>query len=93
MKMVRDPESEELEEERSTLLQGPLAIQQQLVDKYVDQNQYAVVFALSLAAGNAADAVEIMCIGYIMNEIDGISTQEKGLVVILCLFLFDHWIS
>lgn len=79
--MVRDLEAEELELERSSLLQGPLAAQQTLVDRYIDQNQYAILFALSLAAGNAADAVEIMCIGYIMNEIDGISTQEKGLLL------------
>jgi hypothetical protein len=79
--MVRDAEAEELEEERSNLLLGPRDLQQKLVDQYIDQNRYSVVFALSLAAGNAADAVEIMCIGYIMNEIDGITTQEKGSVI------------
>ncbi|KAJ1406338.1 major facilitator superfamily domain-containing protein [Ochromonadaceae sp. CCMP2298] len=33
--------------------------------------------ALSLAMGNAADAVEIMCVGFIMTDMGGISTYHK----------------
>lgn len=38
-------------------------------------------FALSLAVGNAADAVEILCVGYIMSELDDeMSTSDKELL-------------
>lgn len=33
-------------------------------------------FAIILALGNAADAIEILCIGFIMNELDS-TTEEK----------------
>ena len=35
------------------------------------------VVTFCLAMGNAADAVEIMCIGFIMTELN-LSSQEKG---------------
>jgi MFS family permease len=66
-----------MEAEQVSFLRGSQNDQQRIVDAHIDMNKHSYLFALSLAVGNAADAVEIMCIGYIMNEIDGISTQEK----------------
>ena len=40
----------------------------------------ALNIALSLAAGNAADAVEIMCVGFIMSEMSDISSYKKALL-------------
>lgn len=38
-------------------------------------------YTFSLAMGNAADAVEIICVGYIMNEMDDdITTRDKELL-------------
>lgn len=37
-------------------------------------------FALCLALGNAADAVEIMCIGFIMSDISKVTTLQKELL-------------
>jgi hypothetical protein len=75
---MRATEEEDMELEGTPFLRGSQRDQQRIVDRHIDMNQFSYVFALSLAVGNAADAVEIMCIGYIMNEIDGITTQEKG---------------
>lgn len=35
------------------------------------------LFTLILALGNAADAVEIICVGYIMSDIKDITTTDK----------------
>jgi MFS family permease len=35
------------------------------------------LFCFILAMGNAADAVEIMCVGYILNEMDDTTTAER----------------
>ena len=37
------------------------------------------MFTFILAMGNAADAVEIMCVGYILSEMDDATTQNKGI--------------
>ena len=39
-----------------------------IVDKYIDYSAHkSLTYALALAVGNAADAVEIICVGYIMS--------------------------
>lgn len=48
-----------------------------ILNNCIDNNKYDILYAIILALGNAADAVEIMCIGYIMNEIDDITTSQK----------------
>ncbi len=40
----------------------------------------ALEFSLCLALGNAADAVEIMCMGFIMSDISKITTLQKELL-------------
>ena len=49
------------------------------------------LFTFVLAMGNAADAVEIICVGYILSEMDDATTQNKGwtlciahVVLLLC---------
>lgn len=36
------------------------------------------LYTFILAMGNAADAVEIICVGYILSEMDDATTQNKG---------------
>ena len=38
----------------------------------------SLAYVLTLGFANAADAVEVLCVGYIMNEIDSLSKSEKG---------------
>ncbi len=42
-----------------------------------DFEDHKWLYALILGLGNAADAVEIMCVGFIMNEIET-TTYQKG---------------
>ena len=50
--------------------------------------------AVCLALGNAADAVEILCVGYIMTElVDAITTSDKGKIFVFVfeiVFCFYH---
>lgn len=48
-----------------------------LINNIIDNNKFSLFYSILLALGNAADAVEIMCIGYVMNEIDDITTFQK----------------
>lgn len=38
------------------------------------------LFVFVLAMGNAADAVEILCVGFIMSDIQGVTTTDKELL-------------
>ena len=50
-----------------------------LLDDRINKNNKKFLFSLILALGNASDAVEIMCVGYIINELDEeITTSDKG---------------
>mmetsp|Transcript_30811 Transcript_30811/g.57452 ORF Transcript_30811/g.57452 Transcript_30811/m.57452 type:complete len:509 (-) Transcript_30811:162-1688(-) len=56
-----------------------------IIDKRINASEsngnITQYYTFSLAMGNAADAVEIICVGYIMNEMDDdISTQDKELL-------------
>ena len=42
------------------------------------------LIAIILALGNAADAIEIMSVGYIMSERDDLSSLDKGMFEITC---------
>lgn len=48
--------------------------------------QKALAYALILAIGNGADAIEITSVGYIMEEMGGISDIEKGEGVVNAAF-------
>lgn len=50
------------------------------LDRLINQctNDKTRLFTFILAMGNAADAVEIICVGYILNEMDDATTQNKG---------------
>ena len=52
---------------------------QTVMERCLDQpRKYMLnVLTFCLAMGNAADAVEIMCIGFIMTELN-LSSEEKG---------------
>lgn len=59
---------------------GPIGDSRQTVmERCLDHPRKYVlnILTLCLAMGNAADAVEIMCIGFIMTELN-LSSQEKG---------------
>jgi VNT family MFS transporter (synaptic vesicle glycoprotein 2) len=66
-------------DEGNGLLGGTTERTGNTIDNCIDNPKpgVALMLALSLAAGNAADAVEIMCVGFIMSEMDGISTYKK----------------
>ena len=53
-----------------------------LVDHCINNQKpnYALFISLCLAMGNVADAVEIMCVGFIMSEISYLSTLNKELL-------------
>lgn len=53
-----------------------------IVDQCVNQSRLWTTFwiAISLAMGNAADAVEIMCVGFIMSSMDDLSSVDKELL-------------
>jgi hypothetical protein len=52
-----------------------LAMVSRVVSEWTSELGHLIV----VLQGNAADAVEIICVGYIMNEMDDdISTQDKG---------------
>ena len=42
---------------------------------------HSLAYVMTLGFANAADAVEVLCVGYIMNEIDSLSKSEKGSTV------------
>jgi hypothetical protein len=46
----------------------------------------AYYYMIALALGNAADAVEILCVGYIMNEIEESTTSQKGDFIMILLY-------
>lgn len=50
-----------------------------LIENLINNSNESHVWLLTLvlALGNAADAIEIMCIGFIMTEIPNITTQQK----------------
>ena len=50
-----------------------------LIENLINNSNESRVWLLTLvlALGNAADAIEIMCIGFIMTEIPNITTQQK----------------
>jgi len=50
-----------------------------LIENLINNSKESHVWLLTLilALGNAADAIEIMCIGFIMTEIPDITTQQK----------------
>jgi hypothetical protein len=45
------------------------------------------MFTFILAMGNAADAVEIICVGYILNEMDDATTQNKGIIKLIYYYI------
>lgn len=53
-----------------------------VVDRCIDNPKPILLYLLTfcLAMGNAADAVEIMCIGFIMSELE-LSQTDKGTLV------------
>lgn len=53
-----------------------------LVDHCINNQKpnYALFMSLCLAMGNVADAVEIMCVGFIMTEVSYLSTLNKELL-------------
>lgn len=53
-----------------------------IIDQVVNQSDLWKTFwiAVSLAMGNAADAVEIMCIGFIMSDMNDLSSIDKELL-------------
>eukprot|EP01038_Epipyxis_sp_PR26KG_P009256 gene9256-12471_t len=53
--------------------------QLQLLDSLIDgiNPNMTYLLTLCLALGNAADAVEIMCVGFIITELDGITSTDK----------------
>lgn len=53
-----------------------------LVDHCINNQKpkYALFISLCLAMGNVADAVEIMCVGFIMSEISYLSSLNKELL-------------
>mmetsp|Transcript_8943 Transcript_8943/g.13438 ORF Transcript_8943/g.13438 Transcript_8943/m.13438 type:complete len:486 (+) Transcript_8943:92-1549(+) len=51
-----------------------------VLDQCIDKTTKSTVHVVSLAMGNAADAVEIICVGYIMSEMNGITTRDKELL-------------
>jgi MFS family permease len=66
-------------DEGNGLLNGSGREKTNVVDNCINNPKPGAAFglALALAAGNAADAVEIMCVGFIMSEMDSISTYKK----------------
>ena len=50
-----------------------------IMDRCLDnpKDNVLYLYTFCLAMGNAADAVEIMCIGFIMTELD-VSQTDKG---------------
>lgn len=83
-------------EEGNGLLQSAEAVQSRpssVVDKCLDNPKGSVMLglALTLACSNAADAVEIMCVGFIMSAMKGhISTSDKEYLssAVFCGMLF-----
>lgn len=53
-----------------------------VLNDYIEKGtKHVNKYAIALAIGNAADAVEILCVGYIMSEMDDdITTSDKELL-------------
>jgi MFS family permease len=68
-----------MEEDSPTYMQLP---EKHLVDNCINNQKkhYALFVSLCLAMGNVADAVEIMCVGFIMTEISYLSSLNKELL-------------
>ena len=50
-----------------------------IVEDRINSNKTPLFLAICLALSNAADAVEIMCVGFILTEMDNeITTSNKG---------------
>lgn len=66
-------------DEGKEFLEKALPSKTTVVDNCLDNPKEDRVFAiaLSLAMGNAADAVEIICVGFIMSEMGDISSFDK----------------
>jgi len=71
--------------QKKSLLQHNSA--QTILENTIESMDYqkAMIYALILALGNGADAIEITSVGYIMEEMGGISDMEKG------KYLFDSF--
>lgn len=66
-------------DEGNGLLGNPVKSNGVTIDRCLDHPKAGAIrtLVLSLAMGNAADAVEIMCVGFIMSEMDSISSYQK----------------
>jgi MFS family permease len=73
----------ELEEGNELLSSGKKTpSKESIIDQCIDNSDLSKTFwiAISLAMGNAADAVEIMCVGFIMSEMSDLSSTDKELL-------------
>ena len=52
------------------------------LDNLIENGKPSLInlFALVLAMGNAADAVEILCVGFIMSDISSVTRMDKELL-------------
>lgn len=67
-------------DEGNGLLGSPVIPEGLNIDRCLNNPKTGAIrtLVLSLAMGNAADAVEIMCVGFIMSEMDNISSYQKS---------------